>query len=80
MEGLAVAIGLLEEAIATVGTDVSLEAEIETGLGLVLLETFQLLAADEHLARAAELADRVGDRNLLAQAMALRVCRISGSA
>ena len=73
MEGLAVAIGLLEEAIATVGTDVSLEAEIETALGLVLLETFQLLAADEHLARAAELADRVGDRNLLAQAMALRV-------
>jgi DNA-binding CsgD family transcriptional regulator len=72
MEGPAVAIALLEEAIATVRDEEALEAELETSLGWTLLAAFQLLAADQHLVRAAELADRVGERNLLAQAIALR--------
>jgi DNA-binding CsgD family transcriptional regulator len=72
MEGPAGAIGLLEEAIAAVGDDMALDAEFETSLGFILLAAFQLLAAEEHLARAVDLAARVGDDNLLSQAIALR--------
>jgi DNA-binding CsgD family transcriptional regulator len=73
MEGPAAAIGLLEQAIATVGDDVALGAELETALGWALLEVFELVAAEEHLVRAADLAVVAGDSNVLAQAIALRV-------
>jgi len=72
MEGPASAIGLLEEAIATVGTDVALEADLETSLGWMLVAAFQLQAADEHLARAGEISARVGEQDLLSQALAVR--------
>jgi DNA-binding CsgD family transcriptional regulator len=72
MEGPAAAIGLLEEAIAAVGEDAALEAEFETSLGFILLAAFRALAGEEHLVRAADLAARVGDDNLLSQAIALR--------
>jgi DNA-binding CsgD family transcriptional regulator len=51
---------------------VALEAELRTSLGWVLIAAFQLQSADEHLARAAQQAESVGDRNLLSQAIALR--------
>lgn len=73
MEGPGLAIELLEKAIALVGDDVALEAELETSLGWILGAGFDLHASEEHLARAADLAVRVGDRNLLSQAMTLRV-------
>ena len=73
MEGPGLAIGLLEEAIGSVGDDVALEAELETSLGWILGAGFDLPASEQHLARAADLAVRAGDPNLLSQAMALRV-------
>jgi DNA-binding CsgD family transcriptional regulator len=72
MEGPASAIKLLEEAIATVDSDVALEADLETSMGWMLVAAFQLQSADEHLTRAAELADRVGEQDLLSQALAVR--------
>jgi DNA-binding CsgD family transcriptional regulator len=72
MEGLGGAIELLEEAVATVGDDIALEAELETSLGFILVAAFQLAAGEQHLARAADLADRVDDRNLLSQVLSAR--------
>jgi DNA-binding CsgD family transcriptional regulator len=73
MEGPAGVIGLLEGAIKLVGDDIALEAELETSLGYMLQAVFELVAADPHLVRAADLAVRVGDRSLMSQAGALRV-------
>jgi DNA-binding CsgD family transcriptional regulator len=72
MEGPAATIELLEEAIAVVGDDVALETELETSLGFMLLALFQLNATEQHTARAADLAERAGDRSLQSQAIALR--------
>jgi DNA-binding CsgD family transcriptional regulator len=65
-------IELLAEAVAGAVGDRELEAELETSLSWALIESFDLRAASDHLARAAELAKQLDDRNLLAQAMALQ--------
>jgi ATP/maltotriose-dependent transcriptional regulator MalT len=72
MEGPAAGIGLTEQAIAIVGDDVALGAELEMALGWGLLEVLELAAADEHLVRAADLAVMANAPNVLAQAIALR--------
>ena len=66
------AIPLLEEALACAGDDTAQAAQLEISLGGVLLSAGQMVQADEHLARAVELAERSGVAALIADALALK--------
>jgi DNA-binding SARP family transcriptional activator/DNA-binding CsgD family transcriptional regulator len=66
------AVPLLERALACVGNDVGLAAQLETSLGYVFGGTADPARADLHLGRGVDLAERAGDDALLAQAIALR--------
>jgi DNA-binding CsgD family transcriptional regulator len=66
------AIPLLEEAVACVGDDPAHAAQLEVSFGIVLLGVFKVAEAETHLIRAVELAERSGDRGLIAEAIALR--------
>jgi ATP/maltotriose-dependent transcriptional regulator MalT len=65
------AIELFEEALQYVDDAPELIAPIELGLVMAFIGAAQFGAADPHARRAVELAEALGDRALLAQALAL---------
>jgi DNA-binding CsgD family transcriptional regulator len=65
-------IPLLEAALACAGDDVHHTAELENALGALLLLTLDLARSYDHLTRAVELAERVADGALVAEAIAMR--------
>ena len=67
------AVPLLEEALGCVGDDADHAARLEIALGVVLIAAFDLPGADHHLVRAVELAERAGDPELIANALATKV-------
>jgi ATP/maltotriose-dependent transcriptional regulator MalT len=71
LERLDAAIPLLEEALACVGDDAGLGAQLETSLAMIAIAMANP-AADRHLRRAVELAELADEPGLLAEAIALR--------
>lgn len=65
------AIALLEQAIACVGDDAALAAQLETSLGLICVALLDVAGAERHLGEAVELAELAGDTAVLAEATAL---------
>jgi DNA-binding CsgD family transcriptional regulator len=72
IERPALAIPLLEEALACLGDEEHRAGQLEMALATARASVFDLAAASGHASRAAELAERVGDRALLAEAIATR--------
>jgi DNA-binding CsgD family transcriptional regulator len=64
-------VALLEQALECAGDDLALAAHVETSLGLLAAAVADIPAAESHLARAVELAERAGEPATVAEALGL---------
>ena len=66
------AIALLEQAVACVGDDAALAAQLETSLGMICISLLDVTGAERHLGRAVERAELAEATAVVAEATALR--------